>query len=187
MIRALLLATFALSVSADSRAQSQSLDCGLGGKQKMDLISSFSTKVTTNSTIEITIGGNPEIAGAVEGSAIKALEWYFIIPNGLSPVGNPIISSVAPQGTVVTGSGSLGAVSVSYAGNLITMKAPGTLNDHSSFIPPAFTMSFQVTGGSGSKVDIYSRADPAYKLNAFVNVNCKADGVVVPWTDITVA
>lgn len=146
----------------------------------------FPSKVEQNSTIEVTLGGNPAVAGAVEGSAIKKLEWYFIIPDGLKPSGSPSIASVAPQGTVVSGEGSLGKVSVSVKGNLITMSAPGTLQDHSKFVPPAFQMKFLVTGDRGSSQNIHSQSSPAYKLNAFIDVKCKTDGELVAWTDITV-
>jgi hypothetical protein len=179
----LFLASIAAS-SADSLKQSQSLDCGVGGKQSMDLMSTYTSKVKTNSTFDVSLGGNPSKPGAVEGSAIKALEWYFVIPSGLSPAGNPTITS---QGSVVTGSGTLGTVSVSYSGSVITLKASGTINDHSSFVPPGFTMKFKATGNTGSKVNIISQANPAYKLNAVVNVNCKVDGSTVAWTDITIS
>lgn len=95
--------------------------------------------------------------------------------------GNPVLASVAQQGTVVSGTGSLGTVDVKLSGNVITMTASGTINDKASFVAPAFKVSLRAVGANGLVGRIVSQANPAYSFSAVLNVVCTTTGEVNNW------
>jgi len=109
-----------------------------------------------------------------------------LIPSGFVATGIPVIASILPQGTVVSGGGTLGTVDVKLAGSLITMTATGSVSDQSSFVPPAFRISLRATGADGSSGNVISQANPAYSFNAVINVLCATTEGTANWATIKV-
>lgn len=152
----------------------------------MDLISTFPSYIQPNGTFDLIFGGDPAKPAYVSGSAIKNLAWYFLIPLGFEVFKYPVISNVSPQGTVVSGSGSVGTVAVKVVGNVVTMTASGTINDKSSFVPPAFKIGLRATGDVGSFGNFVSQPNPAYSFNAVINVVCTTTGDEVNWASVNI-
>lgn len=161
----------------------QLLDCGVIGSVPLDLVSIFPSTIEFNSSFDLIIGGDEKKPAFVSGAAVKNLDWYFVIPEGFVVNGNPIIIS---SGTVVSGSGTVGTVTVKTSGKVITMTATGTINDKSSFVPPAFKISLKATGPEGSFGNVISQPNPAYSFDAVINVVCVAAGPIINWASIKV-
>eukprot|EP00032_Breviata_anathema_P000083 JZ548071.1.p1 GENE.JZ548071.1~~JZ548071.1.p1 ORF type:complete len:190 (+),score=35.93 JZ548071.1:32-571(+) len=163
----------------------QNLDCGIGGKQKEELIGTAPASTLVNQPFYVTIGGDATRPAKAAGAEIKNLKWEFDLSTcgNYSVVSAPVISNNGTQGKIISGSGTLGNMAVSLSGHTITLSASGSVGNGAVFVAPAFTIGLSVS--SKGKCAI-TTSDPAYELSAhkviWVNVKCSPSGGRIPWT-----
>lgn len=66
------------------------------------------------------------------------------------------------------------------------MTAAGTINDKSSFVPPALRISLRASGAEGVVGNVVSQPNPAYSLNAVINVVCTTTGDIINWASVKI-
>jgi len=186
LLSLLIFSLFSLQTITAQVASTQPLDCGVSGKQDLNLVATFPASTPQQSTFDVIVGGDSKKPVVVSGSSIKNIAWYFVVPTGFSVVTSPVIASVAPQGTVISGTGTLGTVAVNISGSVITMTSTGTINDLSSFVPPAFKITLKATGSAESIGKFVSQPSPAYTFNAVLNVMCVVTDFTNNWATIKI-
>jgi len=168
----------------------QLVDCGIDGKQSLDFVATYPASVAKNSTFEITIGGNPN-KPVLTTSTIKALKWTFVIPAGFTILSVPVDVSVAPQGTLVSGSGTYGQSKplLSVAGQVVTvaMNVAEFVGSVSSYVPPAFRLYLTVGSVVGGGVaSVVSAESTAFAYTTTFPQQCAVSGGAVAWTKTTI-
>lgn len=158
---------------AQAAVASQGLTCtNGGGSQTMKVDGTAPATATAGSTFTVTLA--PQ-AGTASGAGIKDLEWAFQAPAGSEVVAGS--STTVGNGT--TTGGSLGTVSTAVSGNVVFLRASGTIANGATFTPPAVSFDLKATGPVGTSLPIRARTSAsAYKLTADlfggINVVCTA-------------
>ncbi len=177
-----LVVAFGLALLSPSLAHavSQQLDCGMGGKQTMEFSAVAPAAVSVGSTFTVQIGGDTAKPVKVSGSAIKNMTWYFPMPAGVTIVNGPVVKNVGKQGTVVSGKGTLGTISVSVRNGVIVLSATGPVDDGNVFVPPGFSVDVKST--TVGELSFHPAASPTIGYTAgALSISCKS---VLPLVDL---
>src|SRR6478609_6064934 len=113
---------------AGAAAVSQTLSCGVGGNQTVNLNATAPATVPMGGTFDVVLAGTGSVTPPAE---IKNMVTTFQAPADATIVAG----SAAWSG----GSGTLGAVSTSISGSTVAIKVPGPIASGASFTPPTLT------------------------------------------------
>jgi hypothetical protein len=161
-------------------ATAQSLSCGLGGSQTMNVTGTAPATATQGSNFTVDL----QLASAVaNGGSIENMNWYFVAPAGTTIVSGSV-------STIGSGSGTIGAVSTSVSGQVVNLKGAGPVANGASFQMPLLRFQLNATGAVGTTQSVKVQGSPAYTLKAAgaINITCTAaTPVAFTNTDITSA
>jgi hypothetical protein len=186
-LRSLLLATAAAAAGlvvvsttsgpASAAAVSQTLSCGIGGSQTVNLNATAPATVPVDGTFDVVLTGTGSVSPPAE---IKNMVTTFQAPTGSTIVAGSAVAS--------GGSGTLGAVTTTISGSTVAIKVPGPIKSGASFTPPALAFKLKATGAAGTVLKTTIRKSAGYTLTAAgsINVSCDA-GTLTTLTSTTIA